>query len=397
MKLWKRMNEPLRGGERGVALLMVLLMLAVLSSTLLDFSYQTRGEITAAKNAREEVQAEYLARSAIEIQRLLVMAWSQSSADQLGLGLEQVSQVLELILNTGDLSGVVGGASSAFNATGLGQLPGALLMPPPQEESNKINLNAKDFAKRQTVFTKLRDALTDERYQELFTKDAQLVPDPAGEFAGSVLDWSDRDTTLFGGSGPENDPYGLQEDAYQKKDTPFYSVDELHLVWGVGDDLFYTLADGVTIYGNGGGEVDIVKGAPVFLRSALCSCLATPNDVALVCGTTPAPIDIFIQAILPLRTLFPLMGIRSWQNFTTLQDTLGSLGASLGPVAAMLPQLPDISWAPACQGVTFGAKATVYTLRGASQVGDVRVRLRAVLDLTLDRQTGGRLLYWRVE
>ena len=400
--LWHNLNQPvLTGKKRGVALVMVLIMLAVLSSMLLDFSYQTRAEIKAAKNLRDAVQAEYLARSSIEIERLLVAAWAQGGAESVGISLDQITQVLEQILNSGDISTVLGHASTAFNANGLGDLPGAMLMPSPQKESTKLNINVLSTSTqgRQCAFQQLRDMVVDERYLALFEGDAQLVPDPAGEFAGSVLDWSDKDTSLFGGTGPENDPYGLLEDAYIKKDAPFYSLDELHMVWGVGDELFYTLAEGLTVYGQSTNScaVDIVDAPPIRLRTALCGCLATPNDVVTYCATPL--MDAFVSSIQPMRSFLPMIGVNNWQSFTQLQSQLTALlgGGAGGIVSGLIPQLPEIPWAPSCANVTFGARATAYTIRGAGEVGEVRVGIRAVVDLTQDRQQGGRLLYWRVE
>ena len=402
--LWQNLNQPvITGKKRGVALVMVLIMLAVLSSMLLDFSYQTRAEIKAAKNLRDAVQAEYLARSSIEIERLLVAAWAQGGAESVGISLDQITQVLEQILNSGDISSVLGHASTAFNANGLGDLPGAMLMPSPEKESTKLNLNVLSTSTqgRQCTFQQLRDMVTEERYLPLFEKDAQLVPDPAGEFAGSVLDWSDKDTSLFGGTGPENDPYGLLEEAYIKKDAPFYSLDELQMVWGVGDDLFYTLADSLTVYGQSTNScaVDIVDAPPIRLRTALCGCLANPNDIAVYCGTTPSLMDAFISSIQPMRSFLPMIGVNSWQSFTQLQSQLTGLlgGAAGGLLGGLVPQLPEIPWAPSCANVTFGARATTYTIRGAGEVGEVRVGIRAVVDLNQDRQQGGRFLYWRIE
>lgn len=398
--LRERLHRPLEKKERGIALVMVLVLLAVLSSALLDFTFQTKAELESARNLRDGLQAEYLARSGVEMERLLVTAWSQGGMEQLGLTVDQVAQLLEVALNSGDLAGVFGGAASAFSTNGLGDLPGEMHLPPPEKESTKLNINvlARDNAGRQCLFNQLRDSLSAEQYEPLFEKDARLVPDPAGEFAGSVLDWSDKDTTLFGASGPENDPYGLLQDAYVKKDAPFYSLDEVHLVWGVGDDLYYALADSLTVYGGGSAcTVDVVDGSMLRLRTALCGCLASPQDAAVMCGPTPAPIDTFLQSIAPIRSFLPMMGVRNWQSFVQLQETLDGLGSVLGALGGAAPALPDISWAPACANVTFGARATAYTIRGEAQVGDVTTRIRAVLDLNLDRQQGGRLVYWRME
>ena len=400
--LSKHLNRPLIKQERGVALIMVLVLLAVLSSALIDFSFQTKTELESARNLRDGLQAEYLARSGVEIERLLVSVLSQGGADQLGIGPDQLAQLLEVSLNSGDLSGVFGGASSAFTTNGLGDLPGEMHLPPPEKENSKLNINApsSNANGRQCLFNQLRDSLADERYQGLFEADARLVPDPAGEFAGSVLDWSDKDTTLFGASGPENDPYGLLQDAYAKKDTPFYTLDEMQLVWGVGDDMFYTLADSLTVYGTGNAcSVDMVDGSDLRLRTTLCGCLATPQDAAVICGPSPAPIDTFLQSLGGLRAFFPMMGVKTWQGFVQLQETLDGLGEVLGALggAAGTPALPEIPWAQSCPNITFGARATIYTIKGEGQVGDVRSRIRAVLDLNQDKQQGGRLVYWRVE
>jgi type II secretory pathway component PulK len=400
--------KPMKGAKRGVALVMVLIILAVLSSMLLDFSYQTRAEIKAAKNLRDSVQAEYLARSAIEIERLLVAALSQTSPSLMPIGPDQITKVLEQVLNSGDISSVLGHAATAFNANGLGDLPGALLMPTPEKESSKLNINvlSTNLQGRQCTFQQLRDMVSAEQYLTLFEKEARLVPDPAGEFAGSVLDWSDRDTALFGGTGPENDPYGLLEDSYVKKDTPFYSLDELHLVWGVGDDLFYALADGLTVYGQATNScaVDLFEPTNALrLRAALCSCVEDAEVIA-TCGVFPGPVDSFIAALQPMQPMLSMLGaaapLRSLNDVEALISTglAGLLGGGLsGGLNSLLQPPPDIAWKQTCPNVTFGARATVYTIRGVGEVGEVRVGIRAVVDLTQDRQQGGRLLYWRIE
>ena len=57
---------------RGVALILVLTTVAILTSIGVDFSYGSRVSLRLAENSRDEVRAYYLARSAVNLSRLLL-------------------------------------------------------------------------------------------------------------------------------------------------------------------------------------------------------------------------------------------------------------------------------------------------------------------------------------
>ena len=63
-----------RGRERGVALIMVLGAIAVMVVMLAEFQDDAGAEFAAATAVRDGVQAEYFARSAVNLSRLLVAA-----------------------------------------------------------------------------------------------------------------------------------------------------------------------------------------------------------------------------------------------------------------------------------------------------------------------------------
>src|SRR5258708_37833993 len=58
--------------SRGVALILVLTTIAILTSIGVDFSYQSRVSLKLAENLRDETRAYYLARSAVKLSRLLL-------------------------------------------------------------------------------------------------------------------------------------------------------------------------------------------------------------------------------------------------------------------------------------------------------------------------------------
>ena len=68
--------------RRGVALILVLTTVAILSSIAVEFGYQSRVSLRLAENARDELRAYYLARSAVNLSRLLLHF--QKQVDQMG-------------------------------------------------------------------------------------------------------------------------------------------------------------------------------------------------------------------------------------------------------------------------------------------------------------------------
>lgn len=68
--------------NRGVALILVLTTIAILTSIGVDFSYSTRVSLRLAETARDEMRAYYLARSAVNLSRLLLHF--QKQVDGLG-------------------------------------------------------------------------------------------------------------------------------------------------------------------------------------------------------------------------------------------------------------------------------------------------------------------------
>ena len=71
MKLLRR-KKPLSRGERGVAMLVVLTWLALMISLVSEFTYGTTVDAAQAANARDELRAHYLARSSVNLSRLLI-------------------------------------------------------------------------------------------------------------------------------------------------------------------------------------------------------------------------------------------------------------------------------------------------------------------------------------
>src|SRR4051794_24754540 len=89
--------------ERGFALLMVVISIAILTVVGTDFAYNSRVDLQLAANQRDEVRAYYMAQSSIALSRLLLVSQKQlDSAPMIG----------------GGLGGLLGGATPGGAATG---------------------------------------------------------------------------------------------------------------------------------------------------------------------------------------------------------------------------------------------------------------------------------------
>ena len=65
-------RQPTRDEQRGVAMLVVLTWLALMISLVSEFTYGTTVDAAQAANARDELRAHYLARSSVNLSRLLI-------------------------------------------------------------------------------------------------------------------------------------------------------------------------------------------------------------------------------------------------------------------------------------------------------------------------------------
>ena len=83
----RRQSRDVHAGSRGVALILVLTTIAILTSIGVDFSYSTRVSLRLAESARDETRAYFLARSGVNLARLLLHF--QKQVDGLGGQLTQ--------------------------------------------------------------------------------------------------------------------------------------------------------------------------------------------------------------------------------------------------------------------------------------------------------------------
>jgi general secretion pathway protein K len=318
-----RRKRILRAQQRGVALIMVLGAITILTVILAEFQEEAGTEATAAIADRDALKAEFAARSAIQLARLLIaseptirtaigpllsLMMGGSGAPQIPVW-EYADQVLGAF-NDSD-------GAAAFNSlAGVDATKGKNLGMKGQsfevtiiDEDSKLNLNTAsrgDAITQQRLGLSLIGLMTGDQYNPMFENRAA-----DGQYAdratvcGAIVDWADGDENFYGcdprnaqntGSASEDQAYSLLKVPYRRKNAPYDSLEELHLVRGVSDDFFATFVDPdptnprkrvMTVWGQG--SVNVNSANAQTLLAVVCGA-AVQNPPQLLCS------DITVQA-----------------------------------------------------------------------------------------------------
>jgi general secretion pathway protein K len=207
------------GSEKGVALLVVLWLLMLLSVVVGEFCSNTRTEVNVTRNLRETTQAYYIAKAGINraiVELEAKRPLTETEGPRLGGKSERAVETR---------------ANPQMPATSFGEGRYEVTI---WNESGKVNINrAGSLLLKMTL-----------NGFDLADHQKEVIVD-------SILDWRDRDD-LHRPEGAENDYYLSLTKPYRCKNDDFESIDELLLVRGVTPAIFFGgLKDLVTVYPHG--------------------------------------------------------------------------------------------------------------------------------------------------
>ncbi len=240
--------SPARGewkGERGMALVLTLLVLVLLVTAVLEFDRSTRTMVKAAGNFRDGMKAFHLATSGIAAaQAVLKDDWVNHR------GRDDLTELWATPLPPYPL--------------GDGTVAVAI-----QDEGGKINVNAlvKGTAKQSARITQLR---------ELF-RIKGLDPAPVD----AIVDWLDQDDI--------EEPAGAESAYYERLDRPYRcrngrmdTLAELHLVKGITDEVYRVISPYLTVYprDTDAPRINLNTADPVVIQASLASEKGVPPDAA---------------------------------------------------------------------------------------------------------------------
>jgi general secretion pathway protein K len=420
--------------HRGVALILVLTTIAILTAIGVDFSYSSRVSLKLAENLRDETRAEYLAWSAVNVSRLLLHF--QKQVDQLG---GQLGSALGGLTGKPPPPPPPGGRpaapapnnlgirlwqavpieSNAFSALLSGRIEGlegirtdAALPAPPGErasvthafggfdgsfrakivdENSRINVQRLDDlgARAVSTLTQLRAMMADPKYDFIFDEeDANRDRVRRDDVLLAMKDWIDIDETgtafdpsnpqrpFVNGFGDENSAYSRYEPRYKAKNGRFDSLEELYMVRGVNDRFMAAFGDRLTIWPDINTNLNINTDDPQQMLTNILIAAANPNDPSL---RDPRLLNTILQEI-QLRKMFSFFGM-SADDFVSIL------------VSNRIQLRPEID---ARQGGKasnlFGSTSDTFRITATGRVGRIEKQVTAVIRYD---DALGKMLYWK--
>ncbi|MBK8170100.1 MAG: general secretion pathway protein GspK [Sandaracinaceae bacterium] len=448
----RRARSRASGGVRkkeGIALVLAMTAVAVLAVLLADMHESTSTSFAIATSERDALKAEMLARSSIDLTRMLIgrepeiratvapmlQMLTGHSPPQLPIWMYADTLLAPFCDFDNSHEGLDAAGIDFSGVQGLGHIGGECHILGLAENS-KINVNMPLFlqgdearkSEAMQLFAMMGGYQSPSPYDPLFDRqDSEGQINTRLDIVSSMIDWwdLDQDRTSFDpgaltvtSSGAEDEIYRHYRDSYVTKNAPFDSLEEVRLVRGVTDDWWATFAqkdpedprqDALTIYGSGG--VNPNEARPEVLLSRVCSFV---SDQPLC--TDPLEAAKFIQLVSTVRSILPIpffTGPGDFVNFIEGRGgpndlypmLLGMLGGADSPLIFRPVTVPSDRRG----GLTsaFVTAARILTLRATGDVGRAHVAIRAVLN-THDRWTPpppnagvmpvlGIFHYWRME
>jgi general secretion pathway protein K len=437
MMLLRRLRgryRPLDRRERGVAMLIVLTWLALMISLVSEFTYGTTVDAAQAANARDEIRAHYLARSAVNLGRLLIKI-QQRYVDP---SMAQAKQMLATMMGGSNSASGTSGASGGAGAMGalafslrvtdyagplmgffsgskdevasLGGLVGidtagikglglksGSFDAEITSEDGKIDIacgsgGTPDRGRQTTVFRLLNGLMYSRRFDRLFSE-----ADTTGQFstrlevARAIIDWADADDQLFspeGSAGGEDYRYDARADRYRAHDNSYDTLEEVKMVRGVSDGFMEAFAPHLTVYASGT-DCKVNLGAISNKNGGDCTPLLMGIVRAAVMGDpTKPPTD---PAILDDSRLYPIASVACDRASAAGFDSLATVtGLMRTPQTAVMPDDPRYKIFQAMQPLNIteadlGKVAKVesprvYRIVATGTSGRVKKKITAIID-----------------
>ncbi len=226
------MKEPETQAQRGVVLITVVLVIAVLSVIVVDFIYSTRVSYEMFSNSAEGVKAGHIAKSGVKVAKSVIG-----------------KKVLEDIPVRGMMKQFItsekgpGGWTLSVNSFPAGTGIISLKL---YDERSKINLNALVDQQTNRVDFQVRTQLIE------LLRIVGVKEEKSDLFIASLVNWLDRPgKNIINDQDPEGATaahYTALENPYYIKDGMLDSLEEIKMIHGMNDALFSKVGRYLTVY-----------------------------------------------------------------------------------------------------------------------------------------------------
>jgi general secretion pathway protein K len=399
---------------------MVLGTLTILSFMLSEFQDTVSAELGSSLSARDQIKAEYAAKSGVNLARLLIAAEPTMRRELLPLFMllgEQPKQIAVWAFADAVLGAFndAEGSEAFKNLSGLSLqngrnlgMSGAGFTLKIIDEDSKFNFN---LAARADTFSQQRAAeqiltlIAGPQYNDYFEQlnDKAELNDRA-TVCGAIIDWVDPNTDRNPcepmnanavQTGSEDSYYSLLPRPDRRKNAAFDSLEELRLVRGITEDFWTTFVQpdpdrpetrNVTIWASG--KVNVNTANPQVMLATACQ-LAVPETK--LCNDP-------IQQMAFLQTLKILAGFGAgmplFASPKAFLDTLQGRGRAAIFLKATIPEFEPMKTrsdsefmkAISVESHVFSVYATGYVRSGKIET---KTRMHTVIDMRGAPPPGG--------
>jgi len=411
----RRSKRRTLGRERGVALILVLGALTILTVMLTESQDESSADFAAALATRDQLVAEYAAKSGVNLSRLLIAA-EPTIRKGIGpiLGLLFGGTVPQLpvwdhaprVLGAfNDKDGAAEFATlsglDTTNGQNLGFDGGGFDIEIVDEDA-KIDVNsvaaASSFAKAR-LGAQLAGLMAGPQYDPLFSNhDSDGAYSDRITTCGAILDYIDSDqdddrsfcdptSTTAQQAGAEDGFYQSLKQPYERKNAALDSFEELHRVRGMSEDFWSTFVDPdpddprkrtLTVWGQG--TVNVNTANPQTLYALVCSPANVDVMNTPMCHD-PMAAGTFLGAFAMVRAFTrgaPLFG--SPDLFVTSMQGKGLFGpvlAALGMQPVVFKSNNQLKQQMSTESKVFSIYATGHVNSGGRKT---RIKIHAVVD-----------------
>lgn len=393
-----RFHRAPRRSNAGVALLMVISSILMLTLLVAEISHGAAVRLQLAQHHRDEVKAEALANSGIQMYRLILMGSKTIGKNQIltdlapmmGVNADSLWQMVPaintgmmrmLFVSGGNIDKVEGGELSQEQIDESREKSGAF-------KKNFLDFDG-DFQARiedenQFIFVgkfpepaqaEESSAVTsqlmglmggDDNRQYLYDNNLQ-----AEELIANLADWTDADDLRRWEGGREDSLYERLDSPYRAKNASFDTLKEIRLVdgWHL-DGVWERFGRHLTIYGAGRVNINTAK------REIVAAIIQGYTDVQY----PDAVIEDWVRLFMEVRNM-PVMD--GGQFFTSGQQFHQYMTEQLG-----IPMKETVA------NVIIGESNT-FRVTSVGEVGEARVEITAVIDYNNDPT--GSILFWSVQ
>lgn len=358
-----------RDREGGVALLIVLSAIALLTIISTDIQFNARVDATLAENGRDELIAYYNAKSALDVELAILRAvrQAQSMLQQMIPGLPLGSLVGMVPAECGLISQLVTLEADDKPLPINGECNAKAIAEKGKIDVNRLGNISDKFRIRLLILGQLMDPRFDRYFEEANSNGDRITRE---DLVGYLGDYVDPDTVRDGTAGSdEDDVYARLKERYRVKNAPYDSVAELQLVFGIDDELYEVLRNVFTVYPVGG--VSITTADLATIAAVIRQAAVNPSDPALFGD----PMLALLGQIMELRKI-PLAGAINGQALTALALTMG-IALDAQKIRDLTDDSNALDW---------------YTIQATGQSNAVEKRITATYNLA-----SNQLVYYREE